>query len=308
VSRVAIFSPHPLLSVNVASRAQQGEGNDDIHILPAGQGAWVARMAGELGSDPVLCGFAGGETGRILSGLLEAMPGASRLVETAGASGCYVVDRRRGETDLLAEALTQPPSQPEVDELFSITCAAALESEVLVICNPYPTDALPVDVYSKLTSDVRESGTSVLVDLSSPRLESALEGRPDLVKLNDWELGEFTREAADTPDQIRHGAEALLERGAGSVLVTRGGDPALALGEEGVWVLEAPRFDRGHREGCGDAMMGGIAAGLATGREWRDALILGAAAGAANFLRQDLGSASREVVEELREQVSLTPL
>ena len=52
-------------------------------------------------------------------------------------------------------------------------------------------------------------------------------------------------------------------------------------------------------------MMGALAAALAAGRDWEDALRLGAAAGAANFLRHGLGTGSREVIEELAAQVQL---
>ena len=40
-----------------------GEGEDEVHVHPAGQGVWVSRMAGEMGADPILCGFLGGESG-----------------------------------------------------------------------------------------------------------------------------------------------------------------------------------------------------------------------------------------------------
>jgi hypothetical protein len=54
-----------------------------------------------------------------------------------------------------------------------------------------PGEALPLEVYGDLIADVRASGCRTLVDLSTPRLDSALRGEPDLVKLNDWELAEF---------------------------------------------------------------------------------------------------------------------
>jgi 1-phosphofructokinase len=54
-------------------------------------------------------------------------------------------------------------------------------------------------------------------------------------------------------------------------------------------------------------MMGGIAARLAAGADWRQSLVIGAAAGAANFLRHGLGSGSAEVVEELAARVRLSP-
>jgi 1-phosphofructokinase len=264
-------------------------------------------MAGELGAEPILCGFIGGETGSVLRPLLDRLPGERRLIETSGNSGCYVLDRRGGERRLLSEALSPPPSRHELDALVSATCSAALDCQALVVCNPYPGDTLPLDVYGSLVADVSQQGVPVLVDLSSPRLEAALEGKPDLVKLNDWELAEFVSGPVDTPAELRAGAEALRAAGAGMVVVTRGGEPALVLRGGEVWTLTPPQFDRGFREGCGDSMMGAIVARLAAGADWRQALVTGAAAGAANFLRHGLGSGSAEVVEELAARVRLSP-
>jgi 1-phosphofructokinase len=304
-ARVAIFGPHPLLSIAIEDRGPEG---DDLHLHAAGQGIWVARMAGELGAEPVLFGFVGGETGALLRPLLERLPGEQRLIETTGNSGGYVVDRRSGERRVVSESYAPPPSRHELDELVSSACAAALDCETLVVCNPYPGDSLPLDVYGALVTDVSQNGTRVLVDLSSPRLESALEGSPDLVKVNDWELAEFVSGPVDTPARLRAAAERLRDRGARMVVVTRGRDPALVVEGERAWTLAAPRFDRGFREGCGDSMMGAIAARVAAGAEWRQALVTGAAAGAANFLRQGLGSGSGEVIEELTSRVTLSPL
>ncbi|MFN8159926.1 MAG: PfkB family carbohydrate kinase [Solirubrobacterales bacterium] len=302
--KLAVFGPDPLLSVSVESRPT---GGDEIHVHAAGQGVWVTRMAGELGADPVLCGFLGGETGSVLRPLLEQLRGELRLVETAAPSGCYVSDRRSGERELISMAAGPPPSRHEVDDLFSTTCAAALEAGVLVVCNPYPAETLPLGIYGSLVADVRENGATVLVDLSSPRLDSALEGSPDLVKLNDWELAEFVSGPVDGDDRLRSAAEELRRRGAGTVVVSRAERPALVVRGDGAWWLTPPRFDRGAREGCGDSMTGAIAACLAQGRDWREALVLGAAAGAANFLRHGLGTGARGVIGDLARRVELTP-
>jgi 1-phosphofructokinase len=302
-ARVAVFGPNPLLSIVIEDRGSQG---DDVHVHAAGQGVWVARMAAALGAEPVLCGFAGGETGALLRSLLERLPIELRLTETAGTSGCYVQDRRGGQRALVSQSQSPPPSRHELDELVSATCAAALGCQALVVCNPFPGDLLPLETYGSLVSDVRENGTRVLVDLSTPRLDSALEGAPDLVKLNDWELAEFIYGPVETPAELRAGAERLRDAGAAIVVVTRGERPAFVLEGERGWTLTGPSFDRGFREGCGDSMMGGLAAALAGGAEWREALATGTAAGAANFLRHGLGTGSRQVVEDLRRQVSVS--
>jgi 1-phosphofructokinase len=302
--RVTIFGPHPLVTVAVEDRG----GADDIHVHVGGQGVCVARMAGELGADPVLCGFVGGEPGVLLAPLLEAMPGELRLVRTAATTGCYVVDRRGAERQMVATALSEAPSRHEIDELVSATCAAALESDALVIANPFPAETLPLEVYRTLVADVRQNGVPVLVDLSTPRLDSALAGAPDVVKLNDWELAEFVRAPVDSLERRLAAAQALLDAGAGSVIVTRAAEPALALRDGHAWEIAPPRFDRGAREGCGDSMMGALAAALARGDDWLDAVVTGAAAGAANFLRHGLGTGSAAVVAELRDRVEVRSL
>src|ERR1043165_1345451 len=88
--RVAIFSPNPMVSIAIESFS--AEGGDDIHIHPAGQGVWVARMAAELGAEPVLCGFIGGEGGTVLRPLLGEMPVEPRVAHPSGGR----VEKRRG--------------------------------------------------------------------------------------------------------------------------------------------------------------------------------------------------------------------
>jgi 1-phosphofructokinase len=303
--RVTVFGPHPLLSITIE---RLGTDEDDIHLHAGGQGVWVARMAGEMGADPILCSFCGGETGRLLRPLLETLPGEVRCVETASASGCYVIDRRSGERQIVAQRWSEPPSRHETDDLFSLTCAAALGSEVLVVCGPVPQDALPLELYRNLVADVRAGGTKVIVDLSSPRLDSALEAKPDIVKLDAWQLAQFVSGPVSEPEQLRAAAEAVLSRGGRSVLVTRGGEPALVLRNGSAWELAPPSFDGGAPEGSGDSMVGALAAALARGLDWEQALRLGAAAGAANFLRHGLGTGSRSVVDELVKRVELRPL
>lgn len=304
--KVAIFGPHPMLSITV--EALTAAGGDDIHLHAAGQGVWVARMAAELGAEATLCGFIGGETGNVLRPLLDQLPIGLRLVETSVASGAYLHDRRSGERVPLAQSASMPPSRHEIDSLFSASCAAALDADVLAVCGPYPGEALPLEIYGDLVADVKANGTPALVDLSPPRLDSALEGKPDLVKVNDWEIAKYVAGPVDTEARMRAAIERLLEAGAAAAIVTRAEEPAIVVRGDEAWELIPPRFERGGREGCGDSMMGGLAACMAAGLGWEETLRVGAAAGAANFLRNGLGSADRAVVDDLARRVELRPL
>src|SRR5688500_13115456 len=160
--QVTIFGPNPILAVTVESRG----GADDVHVHAGGQGVWVARMAAALGAAPVLCAFVGGETGAVLDPLIRALHGDAHLVPTRASSGCYVADRRDGDRRVVAQTLSEPATRHEVDDLVSATVASALRSDVLVVCNPWPAEMLPLELYGQLVTDVRVNGTPVLVDLS----------------------------------------------------------------------------------------------------------------------------------------------
>jgi 1-phosphofructokinase len=301
---VTVFGPDPLLSITIEASGAA----DQVHVHAAGQGAWVARMTGELGAWPILCGFLGGETGAALLPLLEALPGERRIVHTSGFSGCYVVDRRTGERRMVANGARPAPQRHEIDDLVAATCAAALASQVLVLCNPFPGEGLPDEAYETLAADVRAAGVPVIVDLSTPRLDRVLAHRPDLVKLNNWELAEYVRGPVDGHRAL-DAARRLLSAGAAAVAVTRADAPILVLaGDDEAFEIVPPLLPWGFREGCGDAMMGAVAAGWARGLALREALVLGAAAGSANFLRHGLGTGSRPVVEQLAERVTVRPI
>jgi 1-phosphofructokinase len=303
---IAVFAPSPLLTVTIE---REGSDRDGVHFHAGGQGVWAARMARTMGATPVLCGFAGGESGDLLRPLLEQEIAAEhlRLVPAASASGCYVVDRRSGQREVIAIRLAEPPSRHELDELFSLTCSQALTCGSLLVTNPLPGDSLPLELYGDLVADARAGGCRTLVDLSAPRLDSALAGEPDMVKVNDWELAEYVRGPVSTPEQLLAAATRLREGGGRRVVVTRGGLPALVLHGDEALALTPPRFEHGFREGCGDSMMGALAAAWEQDASFERALVLGAAAGAANFLRRGLGHASRKVVEELGDAVTLEP-
>ena len=303
--RVAIFAPHPLLTVTLE---REGPEREQVHFHAGGQGVWVAHMVACLGADPLLCGFIGGESGALLGPLLERLGAQLRLVPTASASGCYVTDRRSGERQLLTATFSDPPSRHELDELVSLTCAEAIAGGWLVLTNPMPAEALPLETYGDMVANVRAGGARALVDLSPPRLDSALRGQPDLVKLNDWELAQYVCGPVSEPAQMIEAAQRLCDAGAGSVIVTRGELPGLVLSAGQAWELSFPLLTRGFREGCGDAMVGALAACWAQSGDFEQAVRVGAAAGAANFLRHGLGTASRETVERLVGSVKLQQL
>jgi 1-phosphofructokinase len=292
-----VFAPSPLLTVTI----EEGERGAEIHLHAGGQGVWQARMIQELGVDVTLCGPFGGETGGILAGIIGDLDFELRAVEVESSNGAYVHDRRRGEREEIAEMEPPQLSRHEVDELYGAALIEGLESGVCVLGGPHYSHVLPADIYRRFAHDLRSNGKIVIVDLSGEPLDAALEGGVTVLKVADDEVG-----ADDGGDgDPEAAARELRKRGAESVIVTRGKEPALALVDDSLLEVVPPELESTEHRGAGDSLTAGIAAGLARGLELTDAICLGAAAGAINVTRRGLASGRRDVIERLAKRVQL---
>jgi sugar/nucleoside kinase (ribokinase family) len=108
-------------------------------------------------------------------------------------------------------------------------------------------------------------------------------GELDYLLPNDEQVLGLTGE-----DDLATGCRALVRRGVGCVVATRGADGVLIVDEEGSEPVPAFEVEVVDTTGCGDAFSAGFLRGLALGRSRRDAARLGCAAAA--MVAQGLGS------------------
>lgn len=299
VRRVMVCAPVPLLTVTV----EQGP---DVHIHCGGQGVWQARGLGALGIDTVLCGAFGGESGPVVRSLIEDQGTEVHAVTRSGRNGVFVHDRRNGRRTVVAEQSGDALSRHELDNLYSLCLAEGLRTGICVLSGPADQSLLAPDTYRRLTRDLRAMGGKVVVDLSGPLLDACLEAGVDLLKISDEELtgagGTRPSDPAELLPELLH----LRRRGARTVVLSRAGQPALALIGEDVCTISLPEVEVVDPQGAGDSMTAGITAGFARGLELTEAVRLGAAAGALNVTRHGLGTIQEEAVWELAKHVRLT--
>jgi fructose-1-phosphate kinase PfkB-like protein len=162
--------------------------------------------------------------------------------------------------------------------------------------------------------NARACGAFTIVDSSSPEaLELALGAGPDLVKPNLPELsallGEDKAPESDAPLPVLAGLVSRLhERGAGAVWLSLGRRGSLLVSDADTWHFNAPGEQTVNAVGCGDALVGGLAAGLVRGLELPDAAALGVAAAADKLGRLHSGRVESASVERLLARVTRSPV
>jgi 1-phosphofructokinase len=301
---VCIFAPAPQLTITVEQTVDE---RADLHVHPGGQGIWVARMVRTLGLRPVVCSPFGGESGALARALATEEGFDVRCVETGGANGAYIDDRRGGERELLVEIPAAVLTRHELDDLYALTLEAAVESGVCVATGTHTDRIIPVETFRRLAADLRANDVTVVADLTGEPLDALLESGIDILKISHEELADAG--LADGSDEsVRAAIGRLRRQGARDVVVSRAEQSTLAAMRDTLYEVESPKLEVVEARGAGDSMTAGLAVGAALGLGPVETLQLAAAAGASNVTRHGVATGGREVIDAFLERVEVTEL
>lgn len=273
------------------------------HRVPAplrragGKGLNVARVVHQTGHGALAVAPVGGASGLEFTADLAAsgVPHALVSVTAATRRSMAFVDSAAGETSIFNEhGLSLSAAEWEV--LNAVIEDKLAGAGALVGSGSLPEGA-PPDFYPFLVRRARAHGIPSIIDTSGSALLAAAEAGADVLKPNHHELLEATGAA-----NIADGAHSLLDRGAGSVVVSCG-EAGMLLYRTGSPPLQArlPRL-AGNPTGAGDAAVAAIAVVLASGTgspeillrlatAWSAAAVLMPAAGELDASYRDLEGA-----------------
>ncbi len=295
--RVVAASTNPAVDRIALAPAAAGGGlvrARELLVTPGGKAAHVALVAAALGADAELVAPAGGP---LLGELLAAAHLPATLVPTkAPTRGTYtVVDPAVGDVIEVHEP-SGPLTSDECEAFVDTAAAAFAGAAVVAIAGSLPAGTAP-DLHARLVDAASAAGAFTVVDSSSaPALERALAAGPDLVKPNAAEAAALL----GGEQSLAAMAQGVRDRGARAVWLSAGPDGSVLADASGVWHLAAPAPAAVvSAVGCGDALVGGLAAGLARGLALLDAAALGVAAATDKLRHLHSGRVDGPAVEAL---------
>ena len=100
-------------------------------------------------------------------------------------------------------------------------------------------------------------------------------------------------EKLETKEEILEKVKYFFDKGIKNIIISRGGDGALLVNEEGMWEASVPKGELVNSIGAGDSLIGGFLAGLEKGYTTQDAFRLGIAAGSATAFSEDVATGEK---------------
>lgn len=270
--------------------------------LPGGKGINVSRILNQLGAANTAIGFLGGFTGRFINDKLMAEEIQTDFVTIADDTRINIKLKHGDETEI--NGLGPAIRAEEADQLLN-RFSSLQKGDIVILSGSVPP-SLGSDFYDRLIQVCKQSEAEFVIDTTGPALMEALVHQPLLVKPNHHELAELFGVTIETREELVAYGRKLLEAGAKHVLISMAGEGALFITGTEVYHATVPKGTVRNSVGAGDSMIGGFVGTYVLQADLFEAFRTGVASGSATAFSDDL--ATRQMIEQLREQVTITRL
>ena len=259
-------------------------------MFPGGKGINVSIVLNNLGVENTALGFIAGFTGDEIERSVRALGCKTDFIRLAdGFSRINLKLKSEQETEING-------SGPRIDADSAAGLLAKLDrlqsGDVLVLAGSIPK-SMPDSIYLHIMERLQTRGVPVVVDATRDLLVNVLEKQPFLIKPNRAELEEIFGVKLASNLEVFEYARKLRQRGARNVLISRAGDGALFVGEDGTELFSpAPKGTVVNSVGAGDSMVAGFLAGYLQTGDYCHAFRMGISAGSASAFSEGLATQS----------------
>lgn len=275
----------------------------DVRVDVGGKGVNVAVVLKRLGV-PVSCVGCLGERGResFLQMIRQEgvpfdylpMPGEVR-------TNLKLLDNStRAITEFNEPGISMDSAQ--LEDFLTLLREKAGESEYVVLSGRLPEGCAEA-TYQRCLKTLE--GKKCVLDCAGETLLHGIKERPFLIKPNLPEIEGIMKKELRTLRGLRDAALFLIEYGAQNVIISMGKYGAMLVSRTDTFFAPALMVEARSTVGAGDAMIGGVLAGLSRGESLAESFRWGVAAGAASVMTDGTQLLRRPDFEALLPKVTV---
>ena len=272
----------------------------EASLRTGGKGINVSRMMKTLDVQNTALGYVAGFAGEFILNDLQNDGIIVDFIPVDGNTRINVIafdSESKKETEILG--LSPIISEEKLNELTN-KISGLSSGDTLVLSGSIPA-SISDTIYKEMAEHAGKD-VKVVLDTRGNLIDKNLNNN-FLIKPNIKELRQMFGEKLETKEEILEKVKYFFDKGIKNIIISRGGDGALLVNEEGMWEASVPKGELVNSIGAGDSLIGGFLAGLEKGYTTQDAFRLGIAAGSATAYSPTLGN--KALVEKLYNEVTL---
>jgi 1-phosphofructokinase family hexose kinase len=272
---------------------------------PSGKAIGVARVIRTLGEEVKVIGCIPRHSAGLFESFLRSFSIRTALfqVESDLPVHTTLFEQELRQTTSLAGRRSSLSSNTEED-FFDYVSRHMKSGDYWIMTGglPYGFDAT---FYRRLISICREKSIMTILDTQDDALKSGIGARPHVIKPNSTELEHYFDEQIAGVHHIALKAKRFIDLGIEYVLISLGSDGLIAIHKNDCLLCSAPQIEAVETNGCGDAMVGGIAVGIRRNFAFSEICRLALACGTSKAMYRGQGRISLDTVWQLMEEIDI---
>ena len=275
------------------------------HFEPGGGGINVARAIKKMGGEALAIYPSGGYSGKFLNELMKAEGVPVAVVETRSHTreNLVVFDKSTGQQYRFG----MPGSEVKEDEWKQVLeLIEGAKAEYIIASGSLPP-GVPDDIFGTIAEIAKRKNAKLVVDTSGTALKKAVDKGVYLLKPNLAELSSLVGKEEVSHESVEEIARDIINRNCcQAIIVSLGPGGAMLITRDKTIQVVPPVVKRLSTVGAGDSMVAGVILSLSRGKDLKEALQYGVAAGTAATLNPGTELCKLADVERLYRIISHT--
>jgi len=277
----------------------------NIQIDAGGKGINVSKMIDSLGGESIATGFIAGKSGGKLLKIINNFGFKQDFLEIVGdiRTNTKILDKKHGVTELNETGLTL--SKKDEKNICDKLIQLATTDTIFILSGSLPM-GVEDNFYQKLIRALKEKGAKVFLDADGEAFKLGLEAKPNYIKPNLEELTQYFQISEDISlSKIKQLCSKLIDKGIELVTVSMGKNGAVFVTKKEAFYTPKLEVYASSTVGAGDSIVGALAYGLEQKMPLESVIKLSVAAASGAVMTQGTKAPSKELVEQLKENVTI---
>lgn len=277
----------------------------ETKVLAGGKGINVSEVLTELKIENKAIGIVGGNNGRTITSMLENRGVRSDFIwsDFETRQNLKIKEKETNKETEINES--GRVSKDNISDFITLFEKSIKKNKTLVLSGSLPS-GVDKDIYALLIEKAKEKEVRVILDSSGEEFKLSLKNAPYLVKPNLEEIENLLGRKIQSKDDLKNGAEYLLDQGVSVVMISLGAKGAFIASKSEAYRIYTPHVKVSQTTiGAGDTMVAGLAAEIDKKQSLKDSGVFATALATAFVESGSISEIDDQLLERIKNSIKV---